>query len=89
MKWKRTERVVNPADPTQVIIWDGKFGQHLRVHIVVSWGVELRATWRGRKLWWMYDTWIAKKLFNWLEDDWQAKHTYDDDYMDYHPRYWV
>ena len=72
---KRKEWVANPADPTQVIQWKGRWGkrpgQSPRVELTLtgSWGVESRLSiyrWSHRT----YDNWFFKWLFGYLEDRW-------------------
>lgn len=64
--WTRRERVVNPADPTQLIIWKLNLGW-FRVTLSASWGVASGVS-IGRWRYEGYDQWWAVRLFEMLED---------------------
>ena len=62
--------VAGRADPTAVVEWTITIGYWLRIELICSWGVEARTRLWGRNFW-SYDARWAKRLYGWLEDQWE------------------
>jgi len=79
-RWKRRSHTANVADPTQVTVWE--FGKrNFQISLVASWGVEAKIYFMGRKFW-SYDAWWAIRLYDFLENQWEAQQMdYEEDPM--------
>lgn len=79
--FSRVSRVVNPADPTSVVVYEaprlGRGRRRLSLRLVCSWGVEAHLTVLGRT-WRSYDN----RFFCWLASGLDGAHYAAEDYRD-------
>lgn len=70
--WWRKEGVFNSADPTTYVNWRWCW-KKLDIRLTGIWEVESIVYWGHRKIYRGYNVWWSNKLFNFLEDRWQAQ----------------